>query len=95
MQIGFNTGLVSLAAVLILFGSYFLRNLKLYLTSKFDNYYTEIGLALLAAFTAYAVAGFFNDSVVSVAPVFWIILGLAIAVELRLKNHSGRGGERI
>jgi O-antigen ligase len=95
LQIGFNTGLVSLAAVLILFGSYFLRNLKLYLTSKFDNYYTEIGLALLAAFTAYAVAGFFNDSVVSVAPVFWIILGLAIAVELRLKNHSGRGGERI
>jgi len=87
LQIGFNTGLISLAAVLILFGSYFLRNLKLYLTCKFDNYYTEIGLAFLAAFTAYAAAGFFNDSVVSVAPVFWIILGLAGAVELRLKNH--------
>jgi O-antigen ligase len=87
LQIGFNTGLISLAAVLILFGSYFLRNLKLYLTCKFDNYYTEIGLAFLAAFTAYAVAGFFNDSVVSVAPVFWIILGLAGAVELRLKNY--------
>jgi len=87
LQIGFNTGLISLAAVLILFGSYFLRNLKLYLTCKFDNYYTEIGLAFLAAFTAYTAAGFFNDSVVSVAPVFWIILGLAGAVELRLKNH--------
>ena len=87
LQIGFNTGLISLAAVLILFGSYFMRNLKLYFTSKFDNYYTEIGLAFLAAFTAYAVAGFFNDSVVSVAQVFWIILGLAVAVELRLKNH--------
>ncbi|MFW6273460.1 MAG: O-antigen ligase family protein, partial [Halanaerobium sp.] len=69
LQIGFNTGLISLTAVLILFGSYFFRSLKLYLTSKFDNYYTEIGLAFLAAFTAYAVAGFFNDSVVSVAPV--------------------------
>jgi hypothetical protein len=89
LQIGFNTGLISLAAVLILFGSYFLRNLKLYLTCKFDNYYTEIGLAFLAAFIAYAAAGFFNDSVVSVAPVFWIILGLAVAVELRLKNHPG------
>ena len=87
LQIGFNTGLISLAAVLILFGSYFFRNLKLYLTCKFDNYYTEIGLAFLAAFTAYAAAGFFNDSVVSVAPVFWIILGLAGAVELRLKNY--------
>jgi O-antigen ligase len=87
LQIGFNTGLISLAAVLILFGSYFFRNLKLYLTCKFDNYYTEIGLAFLAAFTAYAAAGFFNDSVVSVAPLFWIILGLAGAVELRLKNY--------
>jgi len=95
LQIGFNTGLISLAAVIILFGIYFVRNLKLYFNSEFENYYRQIGLALLAAFIAYAVAGFFNDSVVSVAPVFWIILGLAVAVELRLKNHSGRGGERI
>jgi hypothetical protein len=88
LQIGFNTGLISLAAVLILFGSYFFRNFKLYLTSKFVNYYTELGIAFLAAFTAYAAAGFFNDSVVSVAPVFWILLGLGIAAERKSKYQK-------
>jgi O-antigen ligase len=83
LQIGFNTGLISLAAVIILFAVYFMSNFKLYLSSKINNYYQELGIAFLAAFIAYAVAGFFNDSVVSVAPVFWIILGVGISLEIK------------
>ena len=34
---------------------------------------------MFLAFCGYATAGMFNDSLVSVAPVFWVILGMGIA----------------
>lgn len=39
-----------------------------------------LGLACFMAVIAYLGAGFFNDSVLSVAPIFWVFFGLAIAV---------------
>jgi len=36
--------------------------------------------AIFSAIISYCMAGFFNDSVVSVAPVFWVLLGLGIAM---------------
>ncbi len=44
------------------------------------------GLACFAAFCGYAAAGVFNDSVVSVAPVFWVLLGLGIGINIRLRK---------
>lgn len=38
-----------------------------------------LGLACFMAVIAYLGAGFFNDSVLSVAPIFWVFFGLAIA----------------
>ncbi|MFW6273901.1 MAG: O-antigen ligase family protein [Halanaerobium sp.] len=87
LQFWVNTGLLSLTAVVILFAVYFLRNFKYYLKINFNDYFSRIGLGLFAAFTAYAAAGFFNDSVISVAPVFWLILGLGAAVEFNRYNN--------
>ena len=36
--------------------------------------------AVFSAIVSYCVAGIFNDSVVPVAPVFWVLLGLGIAM---------------
>jgi O-antigen ligase len=83
LQIWVNTGLISLIAVITLFVGYFLRNFINYFSNNLKNYYSQVGLAFFAAFAAYAAAAFFNDSVLSVAPVFWTILGLGIAVEFK------------
>jgi len=93
LQQAVNTGLVSLAAVIVLFALYFIRNLYLYYKTKNYGYYNILGLAFFSAFNAYAAAAFFNDSVISVAPVFWVIFGLGIAAELKIKNNSNKGGE--
>jgi hypothetical protein len=90
LQIAFNTGLISLLAVILLFGRFFFKNFRKYFNYHFSDYYSRTGLAFLAAFTAYSVAAFFNDSVVSVAPVFWIILGLGIAVEIKGRKMGRR-----
>ena len=37
--------------------------------------------------TAYLVAGTFNDSIVSVAPLFWILLGTGIGINKIIKDN--------
>ena len=88
LQIAINTGLISLAVIIILFGVYFFRSLRIYWKSSFEIWYERAGLGMFSSFMAYAVAGFFNDSIVSVAPIFWTLLGIGLLVELKIKNHK-------
>lgn len=79
LQIAVNTGVISLIALLILFGAYLFKSMKIYSHINDFNSLNYKGVALFAAVTGYLIAALFNDSVVSVAPVFWIILGLGIS----------------
>jgi hypothetical protein len=71
----------------------FLLFLCVYAYNSVKNYIISIrkeelvfNSAVLCAITSYCVAGLFNDSVVSVAPVFWVLLGLGIAQNRILKK---------
>ena len=86
LQIAINTGLISLGAVLILFAVYFFRSLKIYWKSNFDSWYARAGCGIFAAFIGYTGAGVFNDSNLSVSPVFWTLLGIGLMVELKLRD---------
>ncbi|QGG47193.1 O-antigen ligase family protein [Heliorestis convoluta] len=79
LQTAINTGLPSLFAMLAMFGMYGYSSLRLYGRSRFDSFYARTGLAIFIAIMGYLVAGFFNDSLVSVAPVFWVLFGLGLA----------------
>lgn len=80
LQVAVNTGLASLIALLVLFAGYSLTSIRLYINRReYDDIFAAAGLALFAAFCGYAVAALFNDSLVSVAPVFWVLFGLGIA----------------
>jgi len=86
LQTAINTGVVSLLALIVLWGAYLLQGLKLYWKADFTGWQTKIGVAVMAAVAAYLATGFFNDSVISVAPVFWILLGIGISMNLRIKS---------
>jgi hypothetical protein len=77
LQMGINTGVVSLIAVLFLLGTYILLSMKIYV-KKNETELNVFGIGFLAAIVGYVITGFANDSLVSVAPVFWTILGLGI-----------------
>ena len=80
LQIGINQGLIALIGFLILVISYVIDSLKLY---AFKNYYNTgdaVGVASVLAVIGYLIAGIFNDSVVSVAPIFWVVLGMGIGI---------------
>ncbi|WP_159442892.1 O-antigen ligase family protein [Selenihalanaerobacter shriftii] len=88
LQIAINTGIISLLAFLSLVISYFFSSIKIYSFSNFDNIHEIIGASILIALTGYLMTAFFNDSVVSVAPIFWILLGIGISINLKLKKSN-------
>ena len=88
LQTAINTGILSLFALLWLWGKYLLSSLILYFKSDLNSWKDRFGISLMGSVTAYLTAGFFNDSVISVAPVFWIILGLGISLNILVDNEQ-------
>lgn len=80
LQIFFNSGLISLLAILALFAVFLRDSARLYWNCGFTELTEISGVAVSLAVVGYLVAAIFNDSVVAVAPVFWGLLGLGIAV---------------
>ncbi|MBQ9947114.1 MAG: undecaprenyl-phosphate glucose phosphotransferase [Oscillospiraceae bacterium] len=85
LQIFISNGLVALIAFLAICGLYVVDCFRLYALKKQYRIEQIYGISVMLAIIGYLVAGFFNDSVVSVAPVFWILLGTGAA--LNTINH--------
>ena len=90
LQTAINTGAISLMAILVIIVMYIVTGLKLYNKTNFKVYEEYVGASCLISVIGYLTAAFFNDSVVSVAPLFWLILGLGIGINYKLikKNHT-------
>jgi hypothetical protein len=88
LQTAINTGILSLFALFWLWGNYLYSSLILYFKSDLNNWKERLGISLMGSVTAYLIAGFFNDSVISVAPVFWIILGLGISLNILVDKEQ-------
>ncbi|MCI5936603.1 MAG: O-antigen ligase family protein [Eubacterium sp.] len=80
LQTWVQTGLISLLAFLTCFVVYFVKSCRLYWKRKLETTQEKIGFALMVALLGYMVTGIANDSTVTVAPAFWGLLGLAMAV---------------
>ncbi|MCD5415447.1 MAG: O-antigen ligase family protein [Clostridiales bacterium] len=88
IQTAINTGLLSLIAKLAIFIMYMYSSAKLYYKGIFDTYEKQIGVALFFGVLGYLISGLINDSVVSVAPVFWVLLGMGVAINTKLKGKE-------
>lgn len=88
LQIFMSSGLIALIAFLWICGFYIVDCIRLYALKK--NYRAEqyFGISIMLAVIGYLAAGFFNDSVVSVAPVFWILLGTGVALNTINRRHQ-------
>ena len=90
LQIAIDAGGLALIGFLVIILTYLWQSMKLY---GFRGYYSMgeyIGIALTLTITAYLGAGFFNDSVISVAPVFWTLLGCGIGVNYLVAQERKR-----
>lgn len=86
LQIGVQSGVLSLIALLVFYGMYFISSIKLYIKGSFDNYFYRAGVSIFIGSAAYMIAGITNDSTITVAPVFWVLMGMGIAINYKIKK---------
>ncbi len=79
LQIGVQTGVLSLVAFLLFYGMYFISSIRLYIRGRFHSYASKVGFAIFIGTFAYMLTGITNDSSITTAPVFWAIIGTGIA----------------
>ena len=91
LQIWTQTGVLSLLAFLLLFILYFIDSIRLYYNRKNYSVLESFGVAFLVAVFSYMVTGLANDSTVAVAPVYWGMLGIGMAINRIVKTSQKYG----
>lgn len=82
LQIGVQTGVLSLLCLLVFYGWYAVWSLRLYALRKLGTQTEAFGIAAFIGSIGYMIAGISNDSMVVTAPVFWGMLGLGAAANM-------------
>ena len=85
LQMGVQTGTLSMIAFLAFYAMYFISSFKLYIKGYYNSYFAQVGIAILLSTAGYMIMGISNDSNLSVAPLFWTLIGLGIAVNQKAK----------
>lgn len=86
LQISINHGIIALLAFVGMMLVYLVDSFRLYAMRKEYNTHQIIGISVALAIIGYLGAGFFNDSIVSVAPIFWALFGVGIAINQQNKK---------
>lgn len=82
LQIGVQSGVVSLISFFIFFIIYLVQSIHLYFRTLYTTLSAKIGLAICTGVISYLISGISNDSNISVAPVFWCIVGIGFTSNL-------------
>ncbi len=88
LQTWVQTGLLSLIAYLALVFIYLIRSVRLYWRGSMESFTARVGAAIMISVFGYIVTGIANDSTVAVAPVFWGLLGVGLAVNRMVSKEN-------
>lgn len=91
-----NTGTLSCILLIVLFVGYIINTIKS-IFNEDNKYLLALKFAISSAVIAYLAAAMTTDSVVSVAPVFWVLLGMGIGINFigKVKSKEERELEKI
>ena len=87
LQVAVQSGFPALLAILVFYIWYFVRSIKLYWKASYKEPMEIVGAGLWLATFTYMVISTLNDSTVNVAPIFWAIMGLGIAVNAIIREQ--------
>lgn len=87
LQVGTQTGVPSVLAILALYILYLIATVRLYWKSDFTTLTSKVSVAILASISGYMVSAITNDSTVTYSYVFWGLLGVGIAANRMEKRH--------
>lgn len=80
LQTAINTGILSLISLLAIWFIYFRDTIKIhYKRVEFKKFAEIASISIFMAISVYLFTGLTNDSLVSVSPVFWSLLGIGFS----------------
>ncbi len=88
LQMGIETGVISLISILTFFAVYFIDCVKIYFFRRIETQEHRIGFACMLSAIGFLICGLANDSLINVTPMFWCILGIGIVINKRLKEDK-------
>ena len=94
LQIALNTGILSLIAFLTICGAYIIDSIRLYFKNLDNSFVCLTGTGIFLGICGYLAAAVFNDSMVAIASVFWILLGLGFVCNGLVKNQWNKARQR-
>lgn len=92
-----NTGGISVAALLALFGLYLAQSIRLYAKISYEDndWLVFTGAGITFGIFGFLVSGLVNDSSISVMPMFYGLLGTGIAVNGLLAQRMKTAGDAV
>jgi hypothetical protein len=94
IQTALATGVPSAVLLILFVGAYIASSCRVYWREFPHDDRALIGLGCFAGIVGYLGAGLFNDSVVSVAPVFWVLLGAGWRATVVTRSGTNPAGTR-
>lgn len=88
IQVWVQTGAISLLALLLFYGIYFVNCIRIFGKGRFENNYDKIGVAIFVGTISYMITSLANDSSITVAPIFWVLIGIGTAINHILLKES-------
>ena len=85
LQIAVQSGVLSLICFLVFYIWYFISSARLYFKQRLTTPLAAVGFAILLSTAAYMISGLANDSTITVAPLYWALMGIGIGVNRRVR----------
>lgn len=85
LQIAVQTGVLSLICFLVFYLWYFISSLRLYFKQRLTTPLAAVGFAILLGTMGYMISGLANDSTITIAPLYWGLMGIGIGINHRIR----------
>ena len=88
LQIAVQTGLLSLICFLVFYIWYFITSFKLYVRADRSKSIVMVGIGILCGTFGYMIGGIINDSMIVIAPLYWVLIGIGFAINSMIKRDN-------
>ena len=88
LQIGVQHGVLALICFLAVCVLYLVQSFRLYWRDSFTDSTHWFGFGIMIGVIGYLISGLTNDSTITVAPLFWALLGIGFAINRMLRQEA-------
>ena len=87
LQVAQQTGVLGLIALIVIFVIAIRRSIGVYIRNNIENKDDEfnLGFGIFIGIVGFLIVSLVNDSIVTVNPIFWILLGVNFSITNYLK----------